>query len=464
MLNKPKVAPEDFLAILDKAENGPVVDVNEWDNVYIYAKIKELIEKFDLKFPVAEPGVPADDELADRVFAAAIQLCVDAGVYCTDTHRRMIWTEEEIQTVLDRIPDHLTAGTDDDVFEIRKRLPDSPGKVPFGGGPWGVVIPEEYFLQLSKAYVKEPLFDFFTTGALKTIHGRPIRAGSPWDTAACWHEIRMTIQAIEEAGRPGMAICAPNTSASAIGTVSVHSHGGMRPTDWQNASFMSELKVPYEDLIRTSHFIETNSFVHNFYNPIFGGYAGGVEGTAIATVAGFILMKATLFGDSFNTGVSHAHYSFNTFPSLIVSQAVAMQALSRNCNICAANFTRPAAGPTEMDMMYEIAAYQLATVTSGVWVGQGVQTATGRFEGHCSPLEARFAAEIAHAADGMTRREAHPIVNKLIQKFKGEQKLLKKGKPFNECYDLETLEPTAEWQGVYERARTEMRTLGIPLD
>ncbi len=460
---EPKVPHEEFLAVLDKAENGPIVDLKEWDNVYIYAKIKELVEKYDLSFPVSEPGVPADDDLADRLFSAAIQLCVDAGVFCTDTSRRMIWTEEEIQSVLDRVPDTLTAGTGEDAFVINKRLPDSSGTVPFGGGPWGVVIPEEYFLRLNKAYVKEPLFNFYTTGALKTVHGRPVRAGSPLDTTACWHEIRMTMQAIEEVGRPGMAVCAPNTSASALGTVSVHSYGGMRQTDWQNASFMSELKVPYEDLVRTSHFIETNSFVHNFYNPIFGGFAGGVEGTAIATVAGFILMKATLFGDSFNTGISHAHHSYNTFPALIVSQAVAMQALSRNCNICIANFTRPAAGPTEMDMLYEIAAYQLATVTSGVWVGQGVQTATGRFEGHCSPLEARFAAEVAHAAGGMSRTEAHPIVNKLIGMFKDEQNLLKKGVAFDACYDLETLEPTAEWQAVYEKARQEMIEMGIPL-
>ena len=62
---EPKVPQEEFLAVLDKAENGPVVDLKEWDNVYIYTKIKELIEKYDLSFPVAEPGVPADDDLAD---------------------------------------------------------------------------------------------------------------------------------------------------------------------------------------------------------------------------------------------------------------------------------------------------------------------------------------------------------------------------------------------------------------
>jgi hypothetical protein len=48
--------------------------------------------------------------------------------------------------------------------------------------------------------------------------------------------------------------------------------------------------------------------------------------------------------------------------------------------------------------------------------------------------------------------------------YKDEQTLLKKGKAFNECYDLETLEPTAEWQAVYEKAREVMIKMGIPLE
>ncbi len=213
----------------------------------------------------------------------------------------------------------------------------------------------------------------------------------------------MTMQAIEEAGRPGMAVCAPNTSASAIGTVSVQSYGGMRPTDWQNASFMSELKVPYEDLIRTSHFIETNSFVHNFYNPIFGGFAGGVEGTAIATVAGFILMKATLFGDSFNTGVSHAHYSFNTFPSLIVSQAVAMQALSRKRALTPARPGHP--GRFEFEYKRNGTRCLFACFNVG----------TGKVLGQCTMQRKRtdFLSFMDRVASAYRQRRVHVILDNL---------------------------------------------------
>ena len=460
---KPKVEISEFLAVLDKAENGPMVDLNEWDHVYIYQTIQELVQKHAVKLDIEDPGVPADDALADRVFDAAMELAVKSGVYCTDTGRQMVWTRDELEQVLAGVPEEVTVGAGNDAVTIKKRLPDQNTPVTIGGGPWGVVVPEEIFLPMSIAYARDEMTDFICTAALKSTYGRPVRAGSPWDTLACWQETRLTFEALEKVGRPGMAIAAPNTSASAIGTVSTVSHGGIRRTDWNNNSFMSELKVAYEDLIRACHFVQTDSFVHNFYNPIYGGYAGGEEGVAVAYVAGFILMRACLFGDAFNAGPSHAHLACDTYPRLIPPQAVAIQALSRNTNLTVANFTRPSAGPGEKDLLYEIAAYQLATVTSGAEVAKGVQTATGRHEAHCSPLEVHFMAEVAHAAEKLTRQEADPLVKKLIARYKDGQGEMKIGRPFDQVYDLETLEPTPAWFGVYEKVRVEMEEMGLPM-
>lgn len=460
---KPKVEISEFLAVLDKAESGPLVDIKEWDQVYIYETIMELVGKYEIKLDTQDPGVPSDDALADRVFQAAFDLAVKSGVYCTDTQRRMIWTEEELQTVLDRVPDVVQIGEGEETRTIKKRLPDQDAYVTIGGGPWGVVIPEELFLPMTIAYAGDEQTDFICTGALKSTYGHPIRAGSPWDTLACWQEIRLTFDALDQVGRPGLSVAGPNTSASAIGTVTTVTHGALRPTDWNNNSFMSELKVSYDDLIRTCHFIQTGSFVHNFYNPIFGGYAGGAEGVAVAHVAGFILMKACLFGDAFNAGPSHAHMSCDTFPALIPAQAVAYQALSRNTNITCANFTRPNAGPGEQDLLYEIAAYQLATVPSGVEVAKGVQTATGKNEAHCTPLEVRFMSQVAHAAQKLSREEADPLVKKLIALYKDGQQEMKFGKRFDQVYDVDTLEPTQVWLNTYERVSEELVNLGLPL-
>ena len=59
---------------------------------------------------------------------------------------------------------------------------------------------------------------------------------------------------------------------------------------------------------------------------------------------------------------------------------------------------RPVGGPGTKDILYETVALTLASVPSGIALMEGVQSATGRFVAHCSGLEARFMAQVTHAA------------------------------------------------------------------
>jgi methylamine--corrinoid protein Co-methyltransferase len=88
--------------------------------------------------------------------------------------------------------------------------------------------------------------------------------------------------------------------------------------------------------------------------------------------------------------------------------------------------------------------------------GRASQSASGRFEGHVSPLEARFTAQVSHAVEGMSRSEAQPIVQSLVDKYAADVANGLIGKPFQEAYDLDTLEPTDEWQGLYEAVCVEL--------
>jgi methylamine--corrinoid protein Co-methyltransferase len=117
-----------------------------------------------------------------------------------------------------------------------------------------------------------------------------------------------------------------------------------------------------------------------------------------------------------------------------------------------------------IDIFYEVAAMHIAGVTSGVAFVKGVQSASGRFAGHCSPLECRFMAKVAHAAEKISRQEADPIVKALMDKYRDGQKEMRIGKPFNEIYDLNTLQPTAEWMNLYNQACEELERLGLPLE
>jgi len=80
-------------------------------------------------------------------------------------------------------------------------------------------------------------------------------------------------------------------------------------------------------------------------------------------------------------------------------------------------------------------------------------------------LMARLFAEVAHAAAGMTREQAAPIVAQLYEKYKDKITFEEapKGQPFEELYDVDTLMPTPEHQAVYARVKEELIRLGVPL-
>lgn len=452
---------ETLLAVLEKAESGSVVEEKDWDRTYINKTIRNLIEKYEIVWDRNNAGVPADDALADRTFAAGWDLALNVGLYCLDTRRQMLWTRDELQAVLDRAAPQVTIGEGADRTEISRRRPDQASRVATVGGAYGTQVPEELFVPIMLSYAQERSLDFIDNASLVTTYGRPIRAGSPWEAVGCWQEMLLSFEVVERAGRPGMAIGCAEDSPSAIGELATTTWGAFRKTDWHHASFVSELKTSYAELTKALHYAHTGSYSHNFYNPIYGGYVGGGPGMAVAIVAGMILMKAAYNGVTQNPGPSHAHLSCDTYPDMVTSQAVAFQALSRNTNILVSSFVRPVAGPGTKDILYETAALTLASIPSGVALMEGVQSAMGRHTAHVSGLEARFMAEVAHAAEGLTRTEADRIVRTLIECYAGGQPEMRIGRPFPDVYDLSSVQPSGEWLRLYEEVHAELAALGL---
>lgn len=449
-----------MLSVLDKAENGPVLEEKDWDIKYINQAIKELIQKYDIRWD-AETMVPADDALADRLFEAGMELARETGVYCLETKRQMKWTQDELDWILSTAPDEETIGLGDDSVTIRHRTPDSDKPITTVGGPYGTPVPEELFVPIMASYAQESELDYIDNATLSTTHGRPIKAGSPWEAVGCWQEAQLSFEVLELVGRQGMPIGCAEDSPSEIGELATCTYGGFRLTDWHHASFISELKVAYAELTKAMHYQHTGAFAHNFYNTIYGGYVGGADGLAVAIVAGVILMKATLNGTTFNPGPSHAHLSCNTFPAMIPSLSLGFQAISRNSKLLTSSFPRPVGGPVTKELLYESAAMAIATVPAGCSILEGIQSAVGRIEGHVTGLEAKFLAQVGRACEGMTRAEADPLVRKLVPLFAESQKLgvAMAGKHFTDAYDVETIQPTHEWQAMYEEVCREMEEL-----
>jgi hypothetical protein len=120
MVNAPKVDPELVASVLDKTETGPVIDEKDWDRGYINQTIRDLVEKYDITWDKNFYGVLADDALADRVFAAGFELAERSGLYCVDTNRRMVWTADELNQVINNAPTVVTAGEGKDQVTFKK--------------------------------------------------------------------------------------------------------------------------------------------------------------------------------------------------------------------------------------------------------------------------------------------------------------------------------------------------------
>ena len=151
-----------MLSVLDKAENGPVVEEKDWDIKYINQKIKDLIKKYDIQWD-KETMVPADDALADRLFEAGMELARDTGVYCLETKRQMKWTQAELDWILSTAPDEETIGLGEDSVTIRHRLPDSDQDITTVGGPYGTPVSEDLFVPIMASYPRNVSWIILTT-------------------------------------------------------------------------------------------------------------------------------------------------------------------------------------------------------------------------------------------------------------------------------------------------------------
>ena len=82
--------------ICHRASTGDIVDEEKFDLDIVYRTAEELCKKYGIVYDPENP-VPSDDEMADRLFHAAVDFISDVGVYCPDTRRIIKFTREEIQ-------------------------------------------------------------------------------------------------------------------------------------------------------------------------------------------------------------------------------------------------------------------------------------------------------------------------------------------------------------------------------
>ncbi|MFW9912948.1 MAG: monomethylamine:corrinoid methyltransferase [Candidatus Thorarchaeota archaeon] len=452
-----------IIEIAKRALDGKPFIEKEFDMRVFSPRVRELVKEYGISYD-PDVLVPSDDGLADAVFKAAFNLICDVGVYCKDTERIIAFEEKEVRKELKTSFDQAVLGEGMEQRTLLPRKPDSKERPWIFAGAGGVTVSDEsIFMRLVENYAKRiPIANAITTPCLLSIDGVNIRAKSPLEIEGSIRTVVLGREALRRAGRPGLPIMnAIGTAESAIALASgLHPDFGLRKTDGYMIAELAELKTDLDLLNRAALLQSLNVPIAGIFGPIYGGFAGGAEGTAVTSTA-FHIQGILTYGASWTLCFPiHIKYTSSSSPELIWLASLYSQAVSRNTIVPTLYYNYTAAGPCTEMVLREFAAEFIAAVSSGASIETG-GVAKGKYFDYLTPIEPMFASEVAYASAGIKRYDANEIVKKIVPEFIDKVPDPPRGKRFQDCCDIVTGEPSQECFDIYHKVKKEVSDFGI---
>lgn len=450
-----------LLDVIKRSLSGPVLTEEDFDMNHVYRGIQKVVKKYDIKLH-SDHIVNLDDELADRVWNAALEFLAGCGIYSKDTGRVILYSEEELRELIRLAPAEAQFGEGRDAVLEVARTPDDPRPPINQGGPVNTPCPNEYFEPIMLSYMQEPRVEMHCPVTNMTVMGMDIRTKSPLEILAAWEEVLRFKQVAKMAGRPGIYYNGVGISVSDIGQLAAGHLMG--PYDGHAFGIISELKTDNTILNKLTYITMMDGHNLPYANPIFGGLGGGIEGQVVLLTAEMIALSVAFLGTTVGTTPTHPLLFISTTKDLLNFTSVAFNAISRNSKIMTRLTHTQAGGPGTKTLLYEVIASGIVAAKSGLARVQGPRGATGAISGACSGLEARFQGEVLHAAVKLSREQADEIAKLAYAKYQDDLDKKPYGKPFWEVYDVKTVQPKKEWQQMYEEVKKEAISWGLPLD
>lgn len=454
-----------LMDVLDKAHRGPVIKQFDWDTRVIPGVIAAKLKEYGLQ-KTCDPANPInqDLELADRFYRAAVDVATEVGMLCTDTQRAIRYSQAELLAGVDAAPAAFTLGEGREIAHFVHRAISDPTP-PIWVSPLSIAVSEEVFEPLVTGIAAIPEVDCLEGPSFETIWGAPLRAGSPYELLAGKMQAEAFYGAIARAGREGIGLYAVGTSPTHYGVLGGFGiPGGYKPQrDIVLVLSPVEIKTSYENLMKLAHAYNCGGQTYGGSWSMIGGYAGGPEGAALSCIACTIMLYNVyqcVNGASFP-------YDLKTMGNCgrpaLWSLGVVFQALSRNTHLCANSVLNQTAGPATECLLYESAVGMMLLSVCGASSCTGPRSAGGKYTNYITPLEVKFAGEVFKRCAGMSLAQANEIANRLLPKYEQQLGNPPKGQSFQECYDLATLQPTDEWQRIYDTVKDAAIAAGMPL-
>ena len=449
---------------LERTISGPLMEKREFEFKFVPRTTREVLKEHGLE-KVFDPKNPinADLNLAGQFYDAGYELALRLGMYCPDTHRRIVFSDEEIKTAVSRAPRELTLGYGKDRVTVRSRKPEDSTPPVADGSALGMSISERYFVPLCMAIAQYRVVDLILAPTLDVINGHEIRARTPFETIMGMYEARYVKEALARVGRPGVPLHGVEGASTEYGYFGGFLWGGFEPDRTIGIALVPEpLALSYQILHRAAvnHLIGSPLQCGHVSN--IGGYFGSPEGVVAATVAAQLLQVASMFPSLIESTVVDARYFGNTGREALWASSVTMQARSSKNHIMNLGITSQVAGPCTDMLLQETAAISIADSVSGAAIEIGTRPAACRYRDYGSGLENKFFAEVLKAsARQLKLSDANDIVNGLLPKYEGNLRNPPKGKSFPECTDIRTLKPSEEWASKYESAWDDLEGMGL---
>lgn len=453
-----------FVDVIDRAVDGPLISDQDYYLKHYVPELNKVIQKYNIKFNPEIP-LPSDDALADRVFEAAVEFFEKVGAYCPDTSRVMQFTREEILQAAAQAPSESTFGEGTDRKIMRSRKPDENSEPWYHCGGGIYTTSETIFMNQVEGLANIRKANSLSIPSSIKFRGRDARVRSPHEVLATIKTVTMAREACRRAGRPGLPIL--NGISTATGPISMfaasHPNFGLRPSDGFLVDSLAELIVDFEALDKVAFYTSIGANIGSTSTPLFGGYNGGAEGNAVVTVVYNLLGILVFRGTYHYNAPLHAKLRVSSTRPLLWVIAVANQALERNAPYPTVNLPYLGGGAGTDCYYYEMAAYHTCVVTSGGNMLSGHPSVSVAPDS-ILPLDHVLNVEVAEAASKLTRKEAKPIVLKLVEKYENQLKDPPQGLRYQDCYNINTGKLiNTEYEKHVESIRNELKSIGLPI-
>jgi methylamine--corrinoid protein Co-methyltransferase len=238
---------------------------------------------------------------------------------------------------------------------------------------------------------------------------------------------------------------------------------GLKHYDAHEVSQLNELKIDNIGMIMIAGWATAGNIIMMEQMPIFGGYSGGVEETAICDVATMLASFVLFDCDIHLDGPIHIRWGTTTTRETLQIAAHAAAALDRNTDLLLANQYYTLAGPCTEMCLLEVAAQAITDTASGRELISGSASSKGVVKDKTTGMEARMMGEAATAAAGVEISTVNEVLDCLIASYKDNYARPPAGKRFQECYDIREIRPSDEYLDVYSRALKTLEKCGINL-